>query len=49
VDDDPETIQKLFKMVNFIAAKMITDAKEVAEFYDSLPAGPRAAVEKRDK
>lgn len=48
VRDDPEMVSKLFKLVNFIVEKMITEPKQVSGFYNAMPAGQRAAVEKRD-
>ena len=46
--DDPEMVGKLFSLVNFIVEKMITEPKQVSGFYSAMPAGQRAAIEKRD-
>jgi len=46
--DDRDTANRLFKMVNFIAAKMITEPNEIAAMYGSLPASKIAEIEKRD-
>lgn len=46
--DDAETVQKLFRLVNFIAEKMISDPKEIDEIYDTLPSTTRDAIAKRD-
>ena len=35
--DDIETSATLFRMINFIAQKTLTEPKEVNEFYESLP------------
>jgi hypothetical protein len=47
--DDRDTALHLFRLVNFIADKMITEPKEVAKLYAGLPSDKRAAVDKRDK
>lgn len=46
--DDIETSKALFKLVNLIADKMISEPKEVEEIYNSLPETKRQAIEKRD-
>ncbi len=46
--DDIETAKALFKLVNLIAEKMITEPKEVEEIYNSLPESKRQEIEKRD-
>lgn len=47
--DDAETVNKLFRLVNFIAHKTITEPREVEEIYSGLPADKLAGIEKRDK
>ena len=47
--DDLETVNKLFRLVNFIAHKTITEPREVDEIYNGLPADKLAGIEKRDK
>jgi len=47
--EDIEKVIKLFGLINFIAEKMITEPKELEDFYDGLPNGAKEAVEKRDK
>lgn len=47
--DDADMAHTLFGLVNFIAEKMITEAKEIDEIYATLPAGKRKAIEARDK
>lgn len=47
--EDIERVVKLFGLINFIAEKMITEPKEIGEFYDELPEGAKEAVEKRDE
>lgn len=46
--DDRDTATKLFRLVNFIAAKMITEPKEIADLYNGLPADKLASIAKRD-
>lgn len=47
--DDRETVDKLFRLVNFIADKMITEPREIEELYEGLPAEKLAAIAKRDE
>lgn len=47
--EEPDRVLKLFDLINFIADKMITEPKEIENFYDKLPSGALEAVEKRDK
>jgi hypothetical protein len=47
--DDQETATQLFKLVNLITDKMISEHNTLSEMYDSLPAGAREAIERRDK
>ena len=46
--DDRDTALRLFGLVNLIAQTMITNPKEVAQMFESLPEGTREAIEKRD-
>ncbi|RVJ51262.1 DUF4145 domain-containing protein [Sinorhizobium medicae] len=46
--DDLETAQTLFRLVNLIADKMITEPKHLDDVYNDLPAGVREAIERRD-
>jgi len=46
--DDMETAKVLFKLVNLIAEKMITEPKEVEEIYNILPEEKRQQIKKRD-
>jgi len=46
--DNIEIAKALFKLVNIIAEKMITEPKEVEEIYSSLPESKRREIEKRD-
>lgn len=46
--DDRDTVLKLFRLVNFIAAKMITEPKEIAELYSGLPSDKLVGIAKRD-
>ncbi len=46
--DDLETVHRLFKLVNFIGHKMITEPKEIDQLYGSLPADKLAGIARRD-
>jgi len=46
--DDRDTALQLFRLVNFIAQKMITEPREISELYGNLPADKRASIQKRD-
>ena len=47
--DDMETATQLFKLINFIAEKMITEPKEIKEIYNKIPELKKKQIEKRDK
>ncbi len=47
--DDQPTALKLFKLVNLITEKMISESKHVEEMFDDIiPEGTKQAIEKRD-
>jgi len=46
--DNPEIAQALFKLINMIIEKMITEPKEVNELYSLIPESKLEAIEKRD-
>lgn len=46
--DDLLTVNKLFKLVNFISNKMITEPKEIDELYSSLPQEKLDGINQRD-
>ncbi len=46
--DDVDTAKALFKLVNLIAEKMITEPKEVEEIYASLPEDKKQQIAERD-
>lgn len=46
--DDRATAETLFKLLNLIVDKTISEPKHVAEVYASLPEGAVRAIEKRD-
>lgn len=48
VDDNPETAAALFDLINLIVDNRIAEPERIQALYDSLPAGARAAIEKRD-
>ena len=47
--DDRATAAKLFKLLNFIATKLISEPKEIDEIYSALPADKLEGIKKRDK
>lgn len=49
IKDDTDTASKLFRMMNIIVQTQISDQKEIADIYESLPESKREAIEKRDK
>ena len=46
--DDRETVNKLFRLVNFIAHKTITEPREVEEIYNGLPTDKLSGIAQRD-
>jgi hypothetical protein len=46
--DDSATATTLFRLVNLIAEKLITEPREVAQMFDGLPSGDKDAIAKRD-
>ena len=46
--DDRNTAAQLFRLVNFIAEKMITEPREIDEIYNALPEEKRQGIEQRD-
>ncbi len=49
-DDDAKVATDLFKLLNFIAYKMITEPKEIDSLYeDIVPESAKAAIEQRSK
>ena len=48
IDDNPEVASMLFKLVNIIVDKMITEEKEVQDIYDTLAQSAKAEIERRD-
>lgn len=50
LDDNPKIAIELFKLINFIAEKMITEPKEVSAFYDEIvPEKNKEQIAKRDQ
>ena len=47
--DDRDTAETLFKLVNVIAEKMISEPKHVEKAYELLPPSKREAIERRDE
>lgn len=48
LNDNPKTAEALFKLVNVITEKMISEQKHVDEIYGLLPPEKLAALERRD-
>lgn len=49
IRDDQSTAVALFRLVNFIAEKMISEPKEIEAIYNKLPDEKKQQIEKRDK
>jgi len=49
LNDNREIANKLFKLVNFIATKLISEPKEIDEIYSSLPSGKLDGIKARDQ
>jgi hypothetical protein len=49
LQDNPETVNKLFRLVNIIAYNTITEPREIDEIYNTLPADKLDGIAKRDK
>lgn len=49
LNDSPEVVAALFKLVNLIVEKMITEPKQIAELYQTLPEKKLQGIEQRDK
>lgn len=47
--DDRATAESLFRLLNLIAEKMISEPKHVDEVYAKLPPSALAAIEARDR
>ena len=47
--DDQRTAEQLFKLVNFIVEKMITEPKEIEEIYNKIPESKKQQIEKRNE
>ena len=47
--DDRATAESLFRLMNLIADKMISEPKHVDEVYNLLPESKRAEIDRRDK
>ncbi len=47
--EEPERVEKLFQLINFVADKMLTEPKEVESFYGNLPENSKKQIEERDK
>lgn len=46
--DDQNTVLTLFKLINFIVEKTITEPKEIAQIYGGLPPAKLAGIANRD-
>lgn len=48
LNDDRDTASQLFRLVNFIAQKMITEPREIDDIYSNLPAEKLQGIKDRD-
>jgi len=48
LSEDKERVIKLFHLINFIAEKMITEPREIDDFYEDLPESSKDAITERD-
>lgn len=48
ISDDRATAESLFRLLNIVADKMISEPKHIDEAYASLPESARTAIDKRD-
>ena len=48
INEKPEIAAALFGLINLIVDNRIAEPQRIQAFYDSLPTGARAAIEKRD-
>jgi len=48
LEEDPETADSLFELVNLIVENQISQPKSIKELYEKLPQGPVDAIKKRD-
>lgn len=49
LNDDPKTVESLFKLFNIIVDRMISEPKHIASVYELLPPEKIAQIEARDK
>ncbi|MGL6466896.1 hypothetical protein ACSZNP_04605 [Aeromonas hydrophila] len=49
LNDDRDTAEKLFSIVNLIVMQMITNHRMVNDLYNSLPVNKLRGIEQRDK
>lgn len=49
LEDNPETATALFGLVNLIVDNRIAEPVRIKKLYESLPAGAREGVDKRDR
>ncbi|MBW7567096.1 DUF4145 domain-containing protein [Chromobacterium subtsugae] len=49
IDDNPDVVTSLFKLVNIIVEKMITEPKEIDAVFELLPDSRKAGIAARDK
>jgi len=46
--DDRQTAESLFRLMNLIAEKMISEPKHIDDIYELLPVKAKEAIKKRD-
>ena len=47
--DNEQIVNRLFKLINFIVSKTITEPKEIQDMYSSIPENKKQSIEHRDK
>ena len=49
LNDNRDVASQLFKLVNFIVTKMLSEPKEIDEIYNGLPENKLKGIKDRDK
>ena len=49
INDDPDIVDQLFTLLNFIADNQITKPREIEAIYAKLPDSKREQIERRDR
>lgn len=49
LEEQPDLVQKMFPLVNYIVDRLITEPQTIAELYGGLPQGAKDAAERRNE